>query len=102
MVIWTYIVVIGWILITIWEITKVREHMKLVNLGIQAIKKQHKKKRRPINNLIFVDDEGNKEYHCAYCGKIIDEQEYDNEWYGYCDECTDDLMTEEEENVWGV
>ena len=39
---------------------------------------------------------------CEYCGKEISKEEYENERFGYCDECTEDLMTEEEEDVWGL
>jgi len=37
---------------------------------------------------------------CEYCGKDVSNEEYERERYGYCDECTEDLMTEEEEDVW--
>ena len=40
--------------------------------------------------------------HCEYCGKEISDEEYEQERYGYCDECTDNLMTEEEEELWGL
>ena len=39
---------------------------------------------------------------CEYCSKEISKEEYDRERRGYCDECTEDLMTEEEEDVWGL
>ena len=40
---------------------------------------------------------------CQYCRKEISDEEYEDERYGYCYECTDDLMTEEEEeDVWGL
>jgi hypothetical protein len=40
---------------------------------------------------------------CEYCGKEISKEEYERERQGYCDECTDDLVTEEEtEDVWEV
>ena len=39
---------------------------------------------------------------CEYCGKEISKEEYNRERRGYCDECTDDLMTEEEEELWGI
>ena len=44
----------------------------------------------------------NKMKQCEYCGKEISEEEYEDERNGYCYECTDDLMTEEEEDVWGL
>ena len=44
-----------------------------------------------------------KGYQCEYCGKQISEEEYERERHGYCDECSDDLATEEEtEDVWRI
>ena len=46
---------------------------------------------------------------CKYCGKKISKDEYEDDRYGYCYECTEDLMTEEEdygdeedEGLWGI
>lgn len=56
----------------------------------------------------FVNEES-KTKRCQYCNKPISKQEYERERHGYCDECSDDLATEEEdygdkeeESTWGI
>ena len=50
---------------------------------------------------IFIEKKS-KTMRCEYCSKEISEEEYEDERYGYCYECTEDLMTEEEEDVWEI
>jgi len=39
---------------------------------------------------------------CQYCSKPISDEEFEREREGYCDECSDDLATEEEAELWGL
>lgn len=94
--IWSIIVVIGWILIAIKSIQDVQRHNRIIEYNMIQIGKNQKKKQ-----YVFVPEKESK-MKCQYCGKPISKEEYENERYGYCDECSDDLATEEEEDVWGI
>ena len=60
------------------------------------------KETEKTDRFIFVEEESQMK-RCEYCGKEISEEEYERERYGYCDECSEDLATEEEtEDLWGV
>ena len=68
------------------------------------IKEAGKQARGKQKEYIFVGEK-----RCSYCGRPISEEEFERERHGYCDECTDNLMTEEEdygdkeeEGLWGV
>ena len=104
--IWTYALVIGSVIIAINEAWKMYQwHKQIMYIHDVVIPMQYKSrnKERPIDNLIFVDDKGLLNHRrCGYCGKHISVEEFENERYGFCDECSEDLMTEEEEEVWGI
>lgn len=75
------------------------EHNRRIAEGVRAIGRRGRQKRK---TYIFVEENESKMKRCQYCSKPISKEEYENERYGYCDECSDDLATEEEEEVWGM
>ena len=79
-----------------WQILENR----MWNRIFREHERQLRKKLGKQKDYIFVNEES--KMRCQYCGKQISKEEYENERYGYCYECTDDLMTEEEEDVWGI
>ena len=74
---------------------------KAWNYLIEEAGKQARGKQR---EFIFVDEK-----RCQYCGKEISSEEYQRARHGYCDECSEDTWTEEEdyadkeeEALWGI
>lgn len=83
------LVAIGIFWIFIHTIASIRNHQRIIRRNTLLIGKGKKKRKY---EYIFVEEKG-----CSYCGKPISKEEYENERYGYCKECTEDLMTEEED-----
>lgn len=96
LIFWVIIIPVAFYLA--WRDT--RKHWRLVELGIQQRLQEMKGEKR--KEIIFVDDLGENLNQCDYCGKEINREEYKRERQGYCDECTDNLLTEEEEELWGM
>lgn len=94
--IWQIIMAVAFIYGAYYIIKGQIEHERRIAEGIRAIGRKGRQRKR----YIFV---GESKMSCQYCSKEISKEEYENERYGYCNECSDDLATEEEtEDVWGI
>ncbi|KPV63070.1 MAG: hypothetical protein AOA66_1043 [Candidatus Bathyarchaeota archaeon BA2] len=85
-------VVLGIVFFVVWRVLS----------GLANEPYKGKRGKRKQKEYIFVKDKESKMKRCQYCGKEISEEEYERERDGYCDGCTEDLMTEEEEDLWGI
>ena len=65
-------------------------------MNLNVIQMRNRKIRKTAN-----ESEEKEEYHCKVCGRKISKEEYET-YDGLCQECWDDMMTEEIDTTEGT